>query len=177
ATAGFTLLELVVTLALVALVTALAAPAIASRLLETPAARTARLVRGMAGEGRASAAATGRAMVLVWSVRERAFTLAPVGDEAARGVAAMEARPGTGASGGPRPPRSRTLAVPDEVRVEASGMAPVQGGRWIGGDAAGLLFLPLGGSTGGSVTLTSGSERILVRVDPVTGYASFAEPR
>ena len=153
---GFTLFEIIVVLAIVALVTALSAPALASRMLERPEERTARRLRGLVSEGRQTAASTSRPVALVWAPDVRRFTL--VDAESGRTL--------------PQP----ALDVPSSVQVEASGLAPVDGQGW-DPQARGLLLLPLGGSTGGEVVVGAGDRAVVVRVERLSGIARYASPR
>jgi general secretion pathway protein H len=144
APAGFTLLEILVTLAIIAIVSALVAPAIAGRLLEPPPQRSARLLKGMLEEARARAATRGVAVPVLWSPETRRFTL------------------GGGAA-------ERALEIPADVEVTTQDLVNA------GSDAAGIetlqgvVFFPLGGSTGGSVVLRSGSSVISLRLQRLSG--------
>lgn len=160
---GFTLLELIVVLSIMAIVSALAAPALASRFLDPPGSRSARLVKGLFEQARVSAAPAGQPVAVVWLPVSRRFVLTRA------------------AGGGPptaSPAREReTLGVeiPGEVEVVTRGFAAVEGGRWEGERPEGILFFPLGGSTGGSVLLRGPGASRSVVVDPLTGDATYEE--
>jgi prepilin-type N-terminal cleavage/methylation domain-containing protein len=181
---GFTLLELLVTLAVLALVSALAAPAVASRLLDPQPAKSARLVKGLLEEARGAAANAGEPVAVLWLPESRRFALARAGGPeargadgggaGARGVAAARAsaigRSGNGAV------RARLLEIPPEVEVSARGLARAPGGSWGEGWAEGALFFPGGGSTGGSLTLRAGGSAVSLHLDPLGGNVRYGGP-
>jgi prepilin-type N-terminal cleavage/methylation domain-containing protein len=173
---GFTLLELLVTLVVIGLVSALAAPAIASRLLDPPAARSARLLRSLVDQAHGRAAAIGRPVAVVWLPGSRRFTLADAGAGAPRGGPA----PSSGARGQPLPMRTaglgaeRALDIPAELPVDVRDFAAVRGGPWRDPAARATVLFPLGGSTGGSVRIGAGPDAVWLRIDPLTGNADYA---
>jgi type II secretion system protein H len=144
AAAGFTLVEILVTLTIIAVVSALAAPAIASRLLESPLSRTTRLLKGMLEEARAQAAVHGEAVAVLWSPQARRFAL--------RGLR-----------------REYFLAVPPGVEVSADSLVLAAGEPGSPDARPGVVFFPLGGSTGGSIRFRAGSKTTSLSADPLTG--------
>jgi type II secretion system protein H len=150
--AGFTLLEILVTLAIVAVVTALAAPAISSRLLETPFDRSARLLKGMLEQAHAQAAVTGQTVSVVWAPEARRFTLR-------------------------EPRRERGFTIPAGVDVTARGLTRASVEVGVPDRRAGIAFYPLGGSTGGSIGLRAGANAAQLAVDPLTGYVEMTITR
>jgi general secretion pathway protein H len=148
--AGFTLLEILITIAILGLVSALAAPAIASRLLETPLDHSARLLAGMLQEARARAAVRAEPVAVLWSPEGRRFTL-------------------RGAKG------EHVLALPPAMRVEARGLVTGLPGMPAG--RQGIVFFPLGGSTGGSITLRSSAGSATLRADPIAGTVQTVRER
>lgn len=167
---GFTLVELLVVLAIVGIVSALAAPAVASRFLERPPAKTARSVRGLFDEARRLAAETGAPVAAVWVPETRRFALEL--PEGATGLA-----------------RPLAVEIPREVEAEVSGLVSVgeelaaSFSHVASGDAEvhvarldGILFFPIGGSTGGRVVLHDGESTVALWIDPLTGYTAYAPP-
>jgi type II secretion system protein H len=151
---GFTLVELIVVLAVVSLVAAFAVPALAGRFTRRPVPDAARAFTGLVTEARVRAASTGRPAAVVWLPRSRRLTL-------------VEIAAGQGDGG-----RRSVAAVPDGVDVTADGLAPVRGIGAGGEDARGAVLFPGGGSTGGAVVFRSAEgSAIRVSVDPLTGYA------
>ena len=173
---GFTLVELVVVLAVVSLVAAFAVPALAGRFTRRPLPDTARAFAGLVTEARVRAASAGRPVAVVWLPRSRRFTVVEVATGDGGAIEERRAR-GTGsgrspAAGGRPAERRRPVAeVPPEVEVVAGGLAPVRGIGAGGEDARGAVLFPGGGSTGGAVVLRSAAGSIRVAVDPLTGYA------
>jgi general secretion pathway protein H len=149
---GFTLLEILVTLAIMAVVSALAAPAIAGRLLETPIDRSAHLLKGMLQEAHAQAAVRGETVTLLWSPEARRFVLQ-------------------------EPQRERGLTVPSGVEVSVQGLMRASGEEGSLDTRAGIVFYPLGGSTGGSIGLRAGARTARLSVDPLTGSVDAAITR
>jgi Tfp pilus assembly protein FimT len=133
-----------VTVAIIGVVSALAAPAIASRLLESPLSRTTRTLKGMLEEARAQAAVRGEDVAVLWSPEARRFALR-----------------------GPR--RQHVLAVPPGVEVSANDLVIAAGEPGSPGAQPGMVFFPLGGSTGGSIGLRAGAEAAFLSADPLTG--------
>jgi general secretion pathway protein H len=147
---GFTLLELLVALAIMGLVAALAGPAIAGRLLDPPAARSARLVKGLLEQARAAAPSRGAPTAVTWIPEGRSFLL--VGIE-----------PG------------RSFQLPEGVEASFQGLTQIQQPGRAPGRLAGILFHPLGGSTGGSIVLREGTTEVHLRVDRLTGAAVYED--
>jgi general secretion pathway protein H len=143
-TAGFTLLEILVTLTIMAVVTALAAPAIAGRLLESPFDRSARLLKGMLQQAHAQAAVTGQTVSVLWSPETRRFVLQ-------------------------EPRRVRGFTVPVGVEVSAKGLTRASVEEGLPDTRSGIVFYPLGGSTGGAIALRAGARNALLSVDQMTG--------
>ncbi len=141
---GFTLLEILVTLTIMAVVSALAAPAIAGRLLDSPIDRSARLLKGMLQEAHAQAAVRGEAVSVLWSPEARRFGLQG-------------------------PERERALAIPSGVEVSAQGLVRAGAEEGSADTRSGIVFYPLGGSTGGSIGLRAGTRTARLSVDALTG--------
>jgi len=141
---GFTLLEILVTVAIIAIVSALAAPAIAGRLLESPLDRTTRLLKGMLEEARATAATRGEPVTVLWRPESRRFSL-----RGSRG--------------------EHVLAIPGGVEVSAVGLMRTSGDPASPEAREGIVFFPLGGSSGGRVELQAGGEAAGLEPDRLTG--------
>lgn len=141
-TRGFTLIELIVVLAVLGLITALAMPMFAGAL---PGARLKAAARDLGAELRYA-----RAQAIAGN-RETTLTI----DLAARRYAILGARTGPGES----------RALPEELEIKVRTAR-----RELAGDArASIRFFPDGGSTGGRITLSRGERRYLVGVDWLTG--------
>jgi type II secretion system protein H len=151
-TGGFTLLEILVTVAIIAIVSALAAPAIAGRLLESPLEHTARVLKGMLEEARADAAVRATPVAVLWSPQSRRFAL--------RGR-----------------DREHVLPIPPDVQVTVAGLVRAEGDPGSPDTRDGLVFFPLGGSTGGGVTLSSAGRTMTLRTDPMTGAVALETGR
>jgi general secretion pathway protein H len=149
---GFTLLELLVTLAIIGIISSLAVPAIASRLNENRTSESARLLKGFMEAARTAATTRGEPLAVVWNAELHGFELRrPEPDRSAHS-----------------PP---ALAIPRDLEV-AFGRDPAapEGGR----PTVGFLFYPLGGSTGGAVTIGETGAEISLTVDALTGAIRYA---
>ena len=135
-----------------AIVTALAAPAISSRLLETPFDRSARLLKGMLERAHAQAAVTGRTVSVLWAPEARRFTLQ-------------------------EPDRQRGLTIPPGVDVTGRGLTRASVEVGVPDPRLGIAFYPLGGSTGGSIALRAGTAAALLSVDPLIGSVEMTITR
>lgn len=142
---GFTLLELLVVLALAGLILALVLPRLGGGLATLSVRTASRQVAALLRSARTQAVVERRTVTVTVDPR--------------RGLLEVEASPGA--------PAPRRLALPEGIGLAVLD-APARSDR-----AVRIRFSPRGGSDGGALGVSGAGRRILVAVDPLTGRVSL----
>ncbi len=159
---GFTLLELMVVLAVLALLVSLALPGLRPPSGRVALITTARDLAQSAAQARAAALNTGRIVAMDINLRNRTMRIAGAGEEGA-------GQEGAGQEGGGEDGEfDRTL--PGDLALETSAVHR-RGGD---GETARFLFFPGGQSSGGDIILTRDGQTARIRINWVTGHAAVS---
>lgn len=169
---GASLLEVLVTVALVATVTSLAAPLVAHARDDQEGRSAATFLAGQFRLARQQAILTGRNTALVFDLRENEWTFVVCADGDADGVSRADIATGVDACRGTAQPLASWFS---RTSIHRASAVPDLSGNTDGavvafGSARMASFSPLGTASSGSVTImTHGGRHYAVRVAGVTG--------
>ena len=173
---GFTLIELMIVLAVMSLLLVLTAPRMAGNLLGLTLTTAAKKTASMLRYARSQALATGTPHAAVFDCEQHRLIVAPLPRTADMTVLAAAAVPHeTVEEYSPR--QIKTYTLPEQVRFDVVDIGTSRCNESSGSDICQMVFYADGTSHGGHITIMdSRDRRYEIRVEILTGEVALEEP-
>ncbi len=173
ASAGFTLLELIVVLVIVGLVSAIAAPRFVGSLTKTHLRTSVQKIASALRYARSQAVSEKKTYFAVFDFEKNGCFIEPEKSEQKDDPHAEVEAEAAATEGSPeKKAGAKAYFLPETVRIEKG----VIGEEVIESDSFKLEFYPVGNSSGGEVVLLDEKEnRFRILVDPITGIVTLSD--